>query len=106
MIPTPATLKLPDTVKAHPSFKDFIQFHTENKEIMREIISELRRGKAAGRKKMSVKAIINFLRWNMYVQSGKDFKINDKYTGIYTHIIAYNFSDFRSLIDLRKFTAK
>lgn len=106
MIPTPTSLIIPDTVKMHPAFRDFHKFHMDNREIMQRIVSELRRGKAAGRKKMSVKAIINYLRWNMYVESGKDYKINDKYTGIYTHIIRFNFGEFRELIDIRKLTAK
>jgi len=102
----PETLQIPEDVRQHPAFQDFIRFHKANRNVMREIVNELQRAKDAGRKKTSVKAIINYLRWNLYVQSGKDYKINDKLTGIYTHIIYHNFPQFKFIIDIRRLTAR
>lgn len=101
----PETLQIPDEVKRHPAFPDFVKFHNVNRKVMRAIVMELHRAKLAGRKKTSVKAIINYLRWNLYVETGTDYKINDKLTGIYTHIIHHNFAEYRLIIDIRKLTA-
>lgn len=102
----PETLDIPYDVKIHPAFGDFVKFHKVNRNVMRAIVMELHRAKLAGRKKTSVKAIINYLRWNLYVETGKDYKINDKLTGIYTHIIYHNFAEYRLIIDIRKLTAR
>jgi hypothetical protein len=96
------TLRMPKEVKAHKHYKAWLSFHLNNRIIMRSIVNELRIAKHAGRKKASVKAIINFLRWNLYVKSGEEFKINDKYTGIYTHVIHYNFPEFQNMIEKRE----
>lgn len=104
---TPQFLIIPPAVKDHSAWQDWQRYHRHNRHVMRSIVSEIRRAKEAGRMKASVKAIINYLRWNMYVAGdGTDiYAINDKYTGIYTHIIVATFPEFRDMIDKRELRA-
>lgn len=104
---TPQYLTIPPAVKNHSAWQDWIRYHRLNRHVMRSIVSELERARSAGRMKASVKAIINYLRWNMYVLGdGSDiYAINDKYTGIYTHIIAATFPQYRDMIDKRELRA-
>jgi hypothetical protein len=95
------TLNIPKYIYNHKSYADWEKFNLRNPNILAYIVKELRRAKIAGRKKASVKAIINFLRWNMYIDSGDEYKINDKYTGIYTHVIIYNFPDIAKMLEKR-----
>jgi hypothetical protein len=101
----PIMLKIPDYIRRHKACADWKRYHESNRTVMRAIVSELRRAQEAGRVKASVKAIINYLRWNMYIDSGEEYKINDKYTGIYTHVIAYNFPELAHMIDTRELRA-
>lgn len=99
-------LQLPDAVRQHRACADFIRYHKENRQVFGAIITELYRAKEAGKQKASVKAIVNWLRWNMYISSSTDeYKINDKYTGIYTHIIIHNFPDLAPIIETRELRA-
>lgn len=96
------TLSAPQSVQKHTAWKDWLVYHSSHKQVMRSIIAELEKARAAGRKKASVKAIINYLRWNLYIDTGDDYKINDKYTGIYTHMVWYNFPEYRDMIETRE----
>lgn len=99
-------ISAPPLLQKHRAWPDFIKFHVENTGVLRAIVLELERAREAGREKASVKAIINYLRWNMYVNAGgQDYAINDKFTGIYTHLIAYNFPEFRDMIETRELRA-
>jgi len=104
---TPQYLTIPPAVKDHSAWQDWQRYHRHNRHVMRSIVDELRRAKEAGRVKASVKAIINYLRWNMYVtgNSNDEYAINDKYTGIYTHIIAATFPEYRDMIEMRELRA-
>ena len=96
------TLKVSDTVRKHKGYDKWLTFHKANLEVMRQIVHELDRARAANVQRTSVKMIINVIRWNMTIeQPDKPFKINDRYTGIYTHIIADNFPEYRSMIETR-----
>jgi hypothetical protein len=99
---TARTLQIPMDVKAHKYFSEWLSFHCANLKIMRAIVDELEVARQANRKKASVKAIINFLRWNLYVISGEEYKINDRYTGIYTHMIYHNFPEYREMLEKRE----
>ena len=96
------TLSAPQSVQKHTAWKDWLVYHSSNKQVMRSIISELEKARAAGREKASVKAIINYLRWNLYIDTGNDYKINYKYTGIYTHMVWHNFPEYRDMIETRE----
>lgn len=97
------TIRVPPDVRSHRGFDGWLAFHIANKEVMRGIVRELCRAKAAGIRHTSVKMIINVLRWEQTIAApDKPYKINDRYTGIYTHMIAYNFPEYRSMIERRR----
>lgn len=103
---TERTIKVPLEVQAHRGYNKFLAFHLANLEVMRSIVSELAKAKEAKVKRTSVKMIINVIRWNLTLSNpDKPYKINDRYTGIYTHIIAYNFPEYRSMIETRELRA-
>ena len=102
---TTTTLKVPKEVKAHKHYDAWLSFHLANRQVMKEIVNELEAAHQMGRTRASVKAIINYLRWNLYVISGEEYKINDRYTGIYTHIIYHNFPQYREMIEKRELRA-
>jgi hypothetical protein len=96
------TLSAPPAVRNHTAWADWMCYHRRNQQVMRAIVTELDKAKQAGRAKASVKAIINYLRWNLYIESGEDYKINDKYTGIYTHMVYHNWPEYREMIEIRE----
>lgn len=102
----PKTIQVPDIVKSHRGYSKWLTFHKANLEVLRSIVAELHKAKEANIKRTSVKMIINVIRWNLTLSNpDKPYKINDRYTGIYTHIIAHNFPEFRSMIETRELRA-
>lgn len=101
------TLHIPEDVKNHSRYQEWKSFHLGNRNVLKRIIHEIERGKRAGLKAISVKAIINAIRWDMTVEtSGDGYKINDAYTGIYTHVIMCNFPEYKLLLTSRQFKPK
>jgi len=101
------SLKINPDVRNHPKYKDWEKFHMENRHVIRKIVHQIERAKAAGLKAVSVKAIINALRWDHTIETkGQDWKINDAYTGIYTHVIMDTFPEYKLLLTNRKLRAK
>lgn len=99
---TRSNLTAPQSVQKHTAWPDWLVYHRSNQQVMRSIVAELAKARDAGRSKASVKAIINYLRWNLYIDTGNDYKINDKYTGIYTHMVWHNFPEYRDMIETRE----
>lgn len=103
---TERTIKVPIDVQSHKGYKKWLSFHLANREVMRSIVAELAKAKEARVTRTSVKMIINVIRWNLTLSNpDKPYKINDRYTGIYTHIIAHNFPEYRSMIETRELRA-
>lgn len=100
-------LTIPPEVLNHARFNEWRAFHMQNRQVIRRIIHEIDRAKSAGLKAVSVKAIINAIRWDYTIETrGKDFKINDAYTGIYTHVIMHNFPQYKFILTYRTLRAK
>lgn len=100
------SLSVPIEVMQHRGYAKWLTFHKANLEVMRSIVSELQKAKEARIKRTSVKMIINVIRWNLTLSNpDKPYKINDRYTGIYTHIIFFNFPEYRSMIETRELRA-
>ena len=72
------------------------------------IIAELDRAKDKGLKKCSIKTIIGCIRWNLTVETVQhdEFKVNDKFTSLYGYVIAYNFPEYRDMINRRELRAR
>lgn len=100
------TIKAPAYITQHERWNSFLEFHLQNKHVFRKILKEIENGKNAGLKKISVKHIISHLRWDMQLLTKtNDFKINDGYTGIYTHLIIYNFPEYKDILTTKPLQA-
>lgn len=100
-------MQIPAEVVKHPRYSDWAKFHMENRHVIRGIIDKIETARAAGIKAVSVKHIINVIRWDYTIETkGKDYKINDAYTGIYTHVIMHNFPAYKFILTNRKLRAK
>lgn len=101
------SLHVPEYVINHPKYQDWKKFHVENLHVLKRILHEIQRGKEAGLKAISVKAIINALRWDHTVETcGAPYKINDAFTGLYTHVILANFPEYKLLLTSRNLKSK
>lgn len=99
-------LQVPPYLQKHDKWDSFIEFHLSNKHVLRKILEKIEIGKSAGLKRISVKHIINVLRWDIQLLTkSEDFKINDAFTGIYTHLIRHNFPDYKDLLTTKPLTA-
>ena len=84
----------------------FNEFNKENPHIYDAFEKQAIKAINKGRKKISSKLIINWIRWNEYLNStDKNFKINDAYQSYYArhfvklnpdHLDAFNFRKLRN----------
>ena len=84
----------------------FQKFHSENPHIFASFEKQALDAISRGRKKISAKLIINWIRWNEYlVTNDVNFKINDAYQASYArlfvtkypnHIDVFNFRALRT----------
>ena len=105
---TASSLQIPPGIQAHKHWDDWMKFHLANRQVIRMIIAELDRAKDKGLKKCSIKTIIGCIRWNLTVDtvSNDEFKVNDKFTSLYGYVIAYNFPEYREMINRRELRAR
>mgnify|MGYP003642044345 FL=1 len=84
----------------------FNEFNKENPHVYDAFEEQAIKAINKGRKKISSKLIINWIRWNEYLNStDKNFKINDAYQSYYArhfvelnphHLDAFNFRKLRN----------
>lgn len=81
----------------------FNNFNRRNPHIYKAFEQECFKAIANGKKKISAKLIINWIRWNEFLQSSdKNFKINDAYQAYYArHFVELN-PQHADLFDFRK----
>lgn len=81
----------------------FEKFHKENPHIYREFERQCMKAIEKGRKKLSAKLIINWIRWNEYLKtSDEDFKINDAYQSYYARLFTTLHPDYDQVFNFRK----
>jgi len=81
----------------------FTKFHKENPHIYTAFKNQAMIAISAGRKKMSSKLIINWIRWNEYLKtSDKNFKINDAYQSYYARLFVKDHPEYESVFEFRK----
>ena len=81
------------------------EFHKNNPEIYDLFEKETKRAIARGRKKLSSKMIINFIRWNIYVETttqGEEYKINDAYTPYYARLFEHYNPKYKGVFNKRR----
>ena len=90
----------------------FEKFHKNNPEIYIMIVKECDRALRAGKKKFSIKAIGNYIRWNVFIETKEDtlfslrgekksFKLNDAYFSRYARLIISDYPHLKNYLELR-----
>lgn len=90
----------------------FEKFHRNNPQIFLMIAKEADRAIRAGKKKFSVKAIGNYIRWNIFIETKEDtlfsskgevkkFKINDAYFSRYSRLLIITYPHMEPYIEMR-----
>lgn len=86
---------------------DFNDFHRENPQVFEAFKSQALRAIEKGRKKISAKLIINWIRWNKYLEKGEgNFKINDAFQSYYARLFIKHYPEHADKFELRKQRSK
>lgn len=94
----------------------FEKFHKANPEIFLMIVKEADRAVRAGKKKFSVKAICNYIRWNVFIETKEDtlfsvrgevkkFRLGDQYTSRYARLLIITYPHMKDYIETRDLRA-
>ena len=69
----------------------FNEFHKENPEVYKQLVSMSRQLKVAGHKKCGMKMLFEILRWrSMLKTQGDEYKLPNNYTSRYARLIMEN----------------
>lgn len=87
--------------------ESFDEFDSLNPQIYTAFKREVLKAVNCGKKKLSSKAIINYLRWEMFLNTSStdEFKINDGYTAYYSRKFIEEYPNFENLFEFRKIRA-
>ena len=81
----------------------FNKFNQENPHIFIAFEEQALRAIAKGRKKISAKLIINWIRWHEFLESSdKNFKINDAYQSYYARFFIERHPEYIDIFEFRK----
>lgn len=81
----------------------FLAFHKENPNLFKEFEKQAFRAINAGRKKISSKAIINYIRWNHFIETTDTmFRVNDAFTALYARLFISLHPEHEDKFELRK----
>lgn len=81
----------------------FNKFHNNNPHIFKAFEEQSLRAINKGRKKISSKLIINWIRWNEFLKtSDKNFKINDAYQSYYARYFVELYPQYIDVFEFRK----
>lgn len=81
----------------------FNQFHAENPHIYQSFEEQALKAIAKGRKKISAKLLINWMRWNEFLNSSdQNFKINDAYQSYYPRLFIERHPQHKDIFEFRK----
>lgn len=81
----------------------FNAFHADNPQIYQAFEEQALKAIAKGRKKISAKLLINWIRWNEFLNSGdQNFKINDAYQSYYPRLFVARHPEHADIFEFRK----
>jgi len=81
----------------------FVDFDTMNPRVYQAFRAQALKALRAGSTKISSKAIVNWMRWEMFLQTNdKDFKINDAFTAHYARKFIREFPEHIDKFEVRK----
>lgn len=98
---TKTEIIIPRQVREHPSYADWLAFHLDNRHVIRSIISALDIARLEGRR-AGIKRIVEDLRWSDESTTGEPFKLDNRLTSLYAHIIYHNFPQYREVFSVKK----
>jgi hypothetical protein len=84
-----------------PKQVKFEKYHTANPEIwnmFKELTFQLIK---AGRGHFSADAILHTIRFNTAIRGGKDFKINNNYSSMYSRMFTSNYPEHKDFFEQR-----
>lgn len=95
---------------------NFEKYHREHPEVFLMIVREADRAIRAKKKKFSVKAIGNYIRWNIFIESEKEtlfdkkgekieFKLNDAFFSRYARLLIITYPHMKDFIEMRDLRA-
>lgn len=80
----------------------FNKFNTENPHIFEAFEKQALKAINKGRKKISSKLIINWIRWNEFLDTtDKNFKINDAYQSYYARYFVEKYPQYKKVFEFR-----
>jgi len=81
----------------------FAEFHQGNPHVYEAFEEQCLKAIDKGRKKLSAKLIINWIRWNEFLRtSDQNFRINDAYQSYYGRMFAAKWTEYAHLFEFRK----
>lgn len=90
-------------LNGHSIRDGFNLFHSENPHIFKSFEKAALRAIGRGRKKLSAKLIINWIRWNeLFRTSDLNFKINDAYQSYYARLFVQIHPKHSGVFEFRK----
>lgn len=99
----PDTMLAPDRELTLP--EKFACFHAANPQVFKELESAAAGLVARGRKRVGMKCIVEFLRYEFYMKTTdptSTFKVNNSYTSFYARLIIDVHPDWAELIEIRE----
>lgn len=81
----------------------FVKFHSENPHVYNAFEDQALKAIAKGRKKISAKLIINWIRWNEFLRTSDiSFRINDAYQSYYARLFVEKHPEHKEIFEFRK----
>jgi len=81
----------------------FKEFDKANPHVYREFEKQAIIAIQKGRKKISAKMLVNWIRWNEFLRtSDENFKINDAYHSYYSRLFIEKHPEYDGVFELRK----
>lgn len=81
----------------------FEKFNSENPHIFQAFEEQALRAIKKGRKKISSKLIINWIRWHEFLETNDlNFKINDAYQSYYARYFVERYPEHKDVFEFRK----
>lgn len=90
-------------LNGHSIREGFEMFNKDNPHIFEAFEKQALKAISKGRKKLSAKLIINWIRWNEFLESSDlNFKINDAYQAYYARHFVEKYPEYSGVFNMRK----
>jgi len=90
-----------DLFTPDPKQAKFERYHAENPDIWNHFKKATFALIKVGRQHFSADAILHSIRFNTAIRGGKDFKINNNYSSMYSRMFTSNFPEHKDFFEQR-----